>query len=64
MSATDERLWSAEDLMHFAGVSRRTVGGWCRNRRIPFLKLGRTIRFRPEAVRTALAKFEVREVTR
>jgi len=40
----------------------RTVGEWIAYRRIPTIRIGRTVRFRPDAVAKALEKFEVKAV--
>jgi excisionase family DNA binding protein len=43
-------------------VSERTVSNWIRQRRIPFLKLGRAVRFDVTKCDAAVARFEVREI--
>lgn len=55
-------LWTPDDVARAGRVSRRTVGKWCAEKRIPYIKIGRTIRFRPEAVLKALARYEIKEV--
>jgi excisionase family DNA binding protein len=57
-------LWTREDVANHYRVSIRTVGEWIAARRIPFLRIGRAVRFRPESVEKALEKFEVKAVTR
>jgi len=57
-------LWTRDDVARYSQVSLRTVTGWIAERRIPAIKLGRSIRFRPDAVMRALQKFEIREVVR
>jgi excisionase family DNA binding protein len=57
-------VWRRQDVAQAYQVSLRTVGQWIAERRIPVLKLGRTCRFRPDAVAKALEKFEVRAVTK
>lgn len=51
---------TADEVCTAYRISRRTLGNWCASRRIPFLKLGRTLRFRAAAVDAALAKFEIK----
>lgn len=57
-------LWTREDVSRHCQVSLRTVTQWIAERRIPAIKLGRAVRFRPDAVMKALQKFEIREVVR
>jgi len=57
-------LWLAADVCAAYQVSRRTLGKWCAERRIPYIKLGRAVRFRPDAVAKALEKFEVKAAAR
>lgn len=46
-----EALWTTEDVAGFLSVSERTVRAWQQGRRIPFLKIGGTIRFVPDEIR-------------
>jgi excisionase family DNA binding protein len=57
-------LWTREDVANQYQVSVRTVGGWVASRRVPFLRIGRAVRFRPEAVEKALSKFEIKAVVK
>ena len=57
-------VWTRHDIANNYRVSLRTVGQWIAERRIPTLKLGRAVRFRPDAVAKALEKFEVKAVTK
>ena len=57
-------LWTREDVSRNCQVSVRTVAAWVADRRIPAIKLGRAVRFRPDAVMRALQKFEIREAAR
>jgi len=43
-------------------VSKRTVANWTRQRRIPFLKIGKSIRFSWLKVEAALNRFEIKEI--
>lgn len=47
----DEPLWTANDVALFLGVSSSTVRCWQQARRIPFFKIGGTVRFPPDEVR-------------
>jgi excisionase family DNA binding protein len=55
---------TAADIARAYSVSVRTVREWQAQRRIPFLKIGKIVRFDAEAVAKALNRFEVREATR
>jgi excisionase family DNA binding protein len=44
------------------GVSHRTVDNWVRQRRIPYLKCGRLVRFNIARCDAALGRFEVKEI--
>lgn len=54
--------WRKNDVAEAYSVSLRTVASWCKGRRIPFLKIGRSVRFNPAAVSVALSQFVVKEV--
>jgi excisionase family DNA binding protein len=56
-------MWTSKDVSSHYRVSLRTVGTWVAQRRIPVLRLGRALRFRPDAVEKALNAFEVKAVT-
>jgi excisionase family DNA binding protein len=58
-----ERLfpWTYRDVAVACSVSLRTVNDWAKCRKIPFLKTGAVVRFNPDAVEQALAKYVVRE---
>jgi excisionase family DNA binding protein len=43
-------------------VSPRTIDNWIQQRRIPYLKCGRLVRFNISRCDTALARFEIKEV--
>jgi excisionase family DNA binding protein len=57
-------VWTRHDVATAYQVSLRTVGQWIFERRIPYIKLGRAVRFRPDAVERALNKFEVKAVVK
>jgi excisionase family DNA binding protein len=43
-------LWDSEQLATHLGVGRRTVQNMVRDRRVPFVKVGRSTRFRPAEI--------------
>ena len=45
-----------QQIAKFLGVSVRTISNMIRQRRIPFIKFGGTVRFDPVKVRKALEK--------
>jgi excisionase family DNA binding protein len=45
-----------------ASVSLRTVDKWIEEKKIPVLKIGRSVRFRWPAVEAALLRFERKEI--
>lgn len=51
------------DIAKRCNVSTRTVDYWLQNRTIPAIKIGRSIRFRWNAVEAALIRFERKEIT-
>jgi excisionase family DNA binding protein len=56
-------LVSRQEMAHVAGVSLRTIDNWIALRRIPFIRLSaRLIRFNPDRVMAALARYEIQEV--
>lgn len=44
------KLLSVEEFAAALGLSPRTIRQWVWMRRIPFIRVGRAIRFRPETV--------------
>ncbi len=63
-AAVGTHFWLAADVCAACHISRRTLGNWIAERRIPYIKLGRAVRFRPDAVAKALEKFEVKAVVK
>ncbi|MCE9543629.1 MAG: helix-turn-helix domain-containing protein [Verrucomicrobia bacterium] len=57
-SASPAVLITRLDVAHLASVSPRTIDRWVKGRKIPYIKVGRTLRFRWAAVEAALVKFE------
>lgn len=47
-----EPLWTTEDVARFLSISERTVRSWQQGHRLPYLKIGGTIRFVPEEIRS------------
>ena len=60
MSNTND-IWTREEVADYYRVSLRTVGNWIADRKIPRLKIGKTVRFRAEEVRRAISKLEQKE---
>lgn len=50
---------TARQLADELGVVPRTVQRWCRDRRVPHLKIGRTIRFLPAHVEEIRRTYEL-----
>lgn len=53
-----EKLWTVADVADYLGVTERTVRTWQQTHRLPFLKIGGTVRFRPDDVTTWAHRFE------
>ncbi|MCU0271096.1 MAG: helix-turn-helix domain-containing protein [Acidimicrobiales bacterium] len=53
-----ERLWTIADVAGHLGVSERTVRTWQRKYGLPHLRIGGTIRFRPEEIRAWVDRHE------
>jgi excisionase family DNA binding protein len=45
-----EKLLNVRGLSHLIGVKQPTIRKWVHERRIPFLKVGRCVRFRPSPI--------------
>lgn len=58
------KLWTAADVSQHFRVSRRCITNWINARIIPCVRVGRVLRFDPERVREALARYERQEITR
>lgn len=46
MKTLPDRLWTLEDVAQFLQVKPSVVRYWARNREIPYVRLGRCIRFK------------------
>ena len=56
-------LATAPQIAKACNVSRRTVDNWIKTRRVPYVKIGASVRFNPAEVMASLAKFTVHPVT-
>jgi excisionase family DNA binding protein len=57
------RPMTRQELAAFLGVSQRTIDSYIASRRIPYVKLGRLVRFRLPDVERALSRFTIEEVS-
>jgi excisionase family DNA binding protein len=55
-------LLTKQELADLCNVCLRTIDLWLAQRKVPCIKLGRSVRFDRRAVEKALAKYIVREV--
>lgn len=53
------RLFNTTEISDLIGVSKRTISNMIRDKRIPYLKIGKTVRFDPAKVLESLNKYEV-----
>lgn len=51
---------STEDVAAQTGFTTRTIQRWARERRIPHIRVGRTIRFTPDQVSEIIAEYTVK----
>lgn len=49
-----------DGLRDLFGVSQRTVADWIKNRKIGFVKIGRSVRFTPDHIQDFIARHNVR----
>ena len=49
---SDEPLWTVRATARFLAISETTLRAWQRAHRVPFLKIGGTIRFVPGEIRS------------
>lgn len=50
-----DKLWTPRDLADYLSVKESVVRYWVRNREIPFVRIGRQIRFVPEDIQEWIA---------
>ncbi len=55
-------LFNRKQIADYIGVSERTVSNMVRQRRIPVIKFGGSVRFDPIRVRSALDKYEIEAI--
>jgi excisionase family DNA binding protein len=53
-----EKLWTVADVADYLGVTARTVRNWQQCNRLPYLKIGGTVRFRHSDVIAWVDGFE------
>lgn len=58
---TSSRLLEIEEMSRFLGVSESTLYGWVNQKRIPFIKVGRLVRFNAEEIENWLKERSVAE---
>jgi excisionase family DNA binding protein len=51
MNKNMEHLWTIDDMADFCSVKPSVVKYWVHNNAVPFIKLGKQIRFNPEDIR-------------
>lgn len=56
---THRNLLTTEEFAAALGLSPKTVRQWTWTRKVPFVRVGRAIRFRPETVTDIIDKGEV-----
>ena len=59
---TQGSLFNRREIADYIGVSERTISNMMRQRRIPVIKIGKTVRFDPLKVRKALEKYEIESI--
>ena len=55
-------LFNRKQIADYIGVSERTISNMMRQRRIPVIKIGKSVRFDPTKVRKALDKYEIEAI--
>ena len=59
---TPSGYFNRRQLADYLMVSERTISNMVRERRIPVIKFGRSVRFDPVTVRKAMAKYEIEAI--
>jgi excisionase family DNA binding protein len=45
-----DKLWTVKDLSEYLQAKTKTIYDWVHRREIPFVKVGRLVRFRPSEI--------------
>jgi len=53
------KLYNTAEIADFLSLCERSIGNLRKKKMIPYLRIGKTIRFQPERVLEALNKFEI-----
>lgn len=56
-----QSLWTVDRLAEYLDVPIPTIRDWCYKRTIPFIKVGRLVRFKPKDIETWLETNHVPE---
>jgi excisionase family DNA binding protein len=59
---TESGYFNRRQLADYLKVSERTISNMVRQRRIPVIRFGRSVRFDPVTVRKAMAKYEIEAI--
>jgi excisionase family DNA binding protein len=59
---TQSGLFTSKQIADYIGVCPRTISNMVRQRRIPVIKFGGSVRFDPGKVLTALEKYEIESI--
>ena len=59
---TQSGLFTREQIADYIGVCPRTISNMVRQRHIPVIKFGGSVRFDPGKVLTALEKYEIESI--
>lgn len=57
-----ERLWNDREVVDFLGIGYSTLQLWKRNRKIPFIKIGKLTKYVPSEIRNWLETNRVCEI--
>jgi excisionase family DNA binding protein len=55
-AGSGEKLLNVPEISKLIGVKESTIRKWVHERRIPFLKVGRCVRFRPSSIEAWLKR--------
>lgn len=50
MKSNPDRLWTVEDVAEYLSVRESVIRYWVKNREIPFVRIGRQVRFVPQDI--------------